>query len=679
MPSDEKLLALQTMRERICNEPLPLDGAGRPVPASQAEEHLASQRDDGSWADIDYDCDNLKDWDATRHLHRLYAMAKGWYGPESPLSKRDDALQAVCRGLDYWYDRDPVNPNWWHNQIGAPMALGNGLLHVADVCGPERIERAVPLFERFHPASRFTGQNLVWVACIAIRHGILTRDAELASEGFSWILREVQVMPRAEGIQPDRSFYQHGLLLYSGGYGAGFICDVAKFAALASGTAYAWPEEKVKLLTELVLDGTRWMVRGRTFDPGIIGREITRPGHNAERYFSACRSLAALPGPRQAEMRAAADAAGQGSAVNGNRHFWCSDLMTHHRPGLYASMRLASDRVLSADNPCCGGEGRLAHHMVEGATFFLRSGDEYRDLYPVWNWQQIPGTTAEQIEGGMDRKGLRRLGERGFSGGASDGQVGCAGMDFSREGLTARKACFFFDRSVLCLGAGITCTSPHPVRSTIDQCHLRGEVCVTGGDVTRLVEAETQTYEAGSSLAHDGLVYRLLDGAATLSTAAQSGAWSDCGVGSDERLSLPVLNLGIEHGAGPRDASYAYEVGLAEGGDGAGPGSGSALGIVENSGRAQAAWSEADGIGMVVLYEPGAVRFAADLSVTADRACALLVRRQADGGLHITAADPAQGSGVLGLRLEGALRLEVGLSLPGGAMAGSSTAVTLRG
>ena len=353
MSAEELLVALETMKERICQEPLPLDGAGVPVQSRQAEQDLRDQRDDGSWSDIDYDCQNLRDFDAARHLRRLHILAKCWYGSDSPLSQRRDVLEAVLRGLDYWYDREPVNANWWWNQIGVPMALGNCLLHVAEVCGQERIERAVPLFERFHPGSRFTGQNLVWVACIAIRHGILTGDPALTAEGFGWIDREVEVMPGAEGIQPDLSFFQHGLLLYSGGYGAGFISDVASFAALASGTGYAWSETKVKLLDELILDGTRWMVRGRSFDPGIIGREITRAGHTATRYLSACQSRAAIPGPRRGEFQAVVDADLQGSTVTGNRHFWCADLMTHHRPEFYASARVASERVLGADAPCC--------------------------------------------------------------------------------------------------------------------------------------------------------------------------------------------------------------------------------------------------------------------------------------------------------------------------------------
>ena len=64
--------------------------------------------------------------------------------------------------------------------------------------------------------------------------------------------------------------------------------------------------------------------------------------------------------------------------------------MVQHRPAYYLSVHMSSTRVLNADWPCCGGEGRLCHHLADGATVIMRDGDEYRDVYPVWNWRQIP-------------------------------------------------------------------------------------------------------------------------------------------------------------------------------------------------------------------------------------------------------------------------------------------------
>ena len=136
---------------------------------------------------------------------------------------------------------------------------------------------------------------------------------------------------------------------------------------------------------------------------------------------------------------------------------------------------------------------------------------------------------------------------------------------------------------------------------------------------------------------------------------------------------MPVFNLGIDHGTGVEGGKYAYRVGP-EGEDDE-----AELRIIENSEAVQAAWSNPGAIGLAALYESGAVSFGEDLSVEVDRPCALIVQREADGRLVLTVSDPAQGSGVAVVQLRGLLKLEVGVPLPAGRAAGSSTTVTLRG
>lgn len=673
---------LKEIRCRICEKGLPLGPEGKPRGEGNLSQWLDTQQPDGSWKDIQYTCEDLKDWNAAQHLNRLLIMAHAWYQPNNPGYKSKEILAAIFQGLDYWYETDPINPNWWWNEIGAPMALGNCLLYLMDVCGAERIQRAVPAFERFLPGTRFTGQNLVWVACVRIRHGILLAKPELASEGYAWIGNEVVLHPRAEGIQPDMSFFQHGLLLYSGGYGAGFIDDVADFIHLADGTAYAWPAEKVELLASLILDGTRWMVRGETFDYGSIGREITRAGHTASRFYRACQTMAKVNSTRQkAFQRIAAVPADERrgrSWVTGNRHFWCADLMTHHRPNFYASIRLASNRVLNADMPCCGGEGRRCHHLADGATLFSTRGNEYRDLFPVWNWRQIPGTTVVQSPDELSMETVRHYGETGFAGGASDGEIGCAAMDFSRDILTLRKAFFCFDHLLFCLGAGLCDSSGHSVRTTLDQCRLQTDepVCQVDAAGVRPVPPGQHTIAAGTRIVHNRLAYTLLSGTAALNLGEQSGSWSACGVGSDERISEQVFNLGIDHGRNPAQAEYAYWVEALENQPScASPAQ--PVRVLANTSALQAVWHETEQRGQAVFYSPGTVLFSPDLAVAVDRACILLVTRHADGRLALTVADPTQKGGSVRITLTGTRAVSVFLPLPDELYAGRSTGLVL--
>lgn len=677
--ADPRLAALEVLRKRLCATDQHTDVEGRPARPANTAALLAAHCPDGTWPDVDYANAHLKDWDTARHLSRLQTLARAWHQPDSPLHGRGDVLRAILRGLDAWYARNPQNPNWWWNQIGAPQLLGSILLFVKDVCTRSHIERAVPAFTAHEPASRFTGQNLVWVAGIALVHGLLTDDPERVSRAYVLIGKEVRIFPDDEGIQPDLSFHQHGKLLYSGGYGQGFAADVARLMAVAAGTPFAWPPELVARHVAFVLDGCAWMVRGCTFEPGACGREITRQGHSASRFRTGLRHLASFPHARQTEAAAmaAADPAAGRSLVTGNRHFWCSDLMVHHRPAWYASVRVPSPRVVNADWPCCGGEGRLCHYLADGATFLLRDGDEYRDLYPVWNWRQIPGTTVVQETGEFAADTLRAFGERAFAGGASDGQVGCMAVDLARGPLTARKAWFLFDEGMVALGAGITATADAPVRTTLNQCLWRGPARLAGSPVA--LGAGEYPLAPGSAFCHDAFVYRVLDGTGTLRLGTQSGAWSDCGVGSPERLTLNVLNAGLDHGVRPGGATYAYAV-LAAGAPAAGAAdSADRFAVVANTAALQAAWDTGAGRGHAVFYEPGTVRFPDGQGLGVDRPCILLYAPRHDGTVVLTLAQPEQQEGVLTVTLDGPARVTLGVSMPPGVYAGASQTLVWRG
>ena len=674
MSTDPRLAGMEIIRQRLCAETEILDGGGAVVPGPTGDELVASMQADGSWTDVDYaDIDQIN-WAAAQHLSRLQTLARGWFQPGSPLHQRQPVLQAILRGLDCWYVRNPQNPNWWWNQIGVPTLLGTTLLYVKGACARSYIERAVPAFECHKSAHGFTGQNLVWVANIRILHGLLTDEPERVSDGHILIGREVRVFPDDEGIQPDMSFHQHGKLLYSGGYGQGFAADVARVMAFASGTVFAWPPKLVNRFAGYLLDGSRWMVRGRTFDPSACGREVARPGHSARRFHAGLRHLASFEHARQAEAQAAlaVDPASGESLVTGAKYFWCSDFMVQHGGDgrYYLSVRMRSRRLLTADMICGGREGRLCHHLSDGFTCLLSDGDEYRDIYPVWNWRQIPGTTVVQDTGELDLESLRGFGERSFVGGASDGVVGCAAMDFARGELTARKAWFLFDEEMVALGAGICATAAAPVRTTINQCHWRGPALLLGHEGP--LAAGEYPLAAGAAFWQDGVTYRIFDGTGTLRFGPQSGSWRDCGVGSPERLTLNVMNAGLDHGVRPQGATYAYAVQPDVHECDAFADSPKRIEILSNTPALQAVWHATFGRGFAVFYEPGSVWFCDGQRVSVDRPCILLYNPRRDGTVVFTVAQPEQKDGIVTLTLDKLLDGTLGISLPGGTQAGSS-------
>lgn len=674
------LNALPILRERFCikNDP---DGMDLTALEGRIEDFLALQDATGAWPDIRYDSSELKDWHAAGHLKRLLALASAWLDPDCAEHQSGRILATVLRGLQRWFDLDPINPNWWWNHIGAPSLLGEILLRIQPECPPSLIARAVPAFERHRPALRFTGQNLVWVAGVEIRHGVLVRDTSLVSMGFTLIHNTIKVFPDDEGLQPDMSFHQHGRLFYSGGYGQGFAHDAARYLWLAHDTPFAWPPHTYALLARYLLDGSRWMVRGRTFDYSAIGREITRVGHDASRFFTGCSFMARTPGPRQTEFEALLREAGKPGAsyVEGNRHFWHADFMVHRRKSFAVSVRLASRRLLTADAPCCGGEGRFCHHGAEGAMFMLLDGDEYRDIFPLWNWRHVPGATVEQHQSALDPDLVRAWGEPSFSGGVSDGRNGCVAMMFSRasasgsKGLSARKAWFFFDSRIIALGCAINSSANVPVHTTINQCLQRSDVLLAGRD-SPLPQGETGL-TPGATIWHDNIAYHIISGRTFLEIGERTGAWSDCGIGSEQPFTRRVFSLHIDHGSSPANAEYAYAIlpGLSSGRFNSA--TEDLPRILRNDAACQALWHEPMQSLQAVFYESAPLRLPSGFAITPDRPCLLLAEAGGSDGIRFTLADPTQAAGMLTLSISGKINAELAVQLPDYEYAGSSVAL----
>ncbi len=102
-------------------------------------------------------------------------------------------------------------------------------------------------------------------------------------------------------------------------------------------------------------------------------------------------------------------------------------------------------------------EGRKSVHLSDGANYLYLSGDEYRNIFPVWDWTKVPGTTAIQgtLETG-EKDPIRAHGMTTFDGGVSDGTYGMAAMDLARGKLVGEEGVVLFRLEYVALGAGIT-------------------------------------------------------------------------------------------------------------------------------------------------------------------------------------------------------------------------------
>jgi chondroitin AC lyase len=380
---------------------------------------------------------------------------------------------------------------------------------------------------------------------------------------------ELRVAERGgEGIQADASFHQHGPYLNSGSYGASFAKDTARCLAASWGTEFQAPEKVLRTYLGFLLEGQQWMVFQGLYDYSTWGRAIVRPKvkRDPETYFNESinrpiRSLSELGVPRAVELRSFLDRwehRPDAQPLVGHRHFWKSDYTVHRGRDYTITLRMHSERTINAE--FINGEGGTTHFLADGAVFLYREGDEYQDIFAVWDWRQIPGTTCVQSPAPLGpEEGLGIRGSTRFVGGVSNGRTGVSAMDLEKEFLKAKKAWFFFKDEIVCLGAGITSADGEPVATSIEQRLL--EVPVRAGSGRDMQEVTGSYAGHPEWILHDGVRYKFpTRQEIRIEAGPKQGRWSDIGRGPDDLVTKGVFQIWIDHGIAPREATYEYRI-----------------------------------------------------------------------------------------------------------------------
>lgn len=536
------------------------------LPAAGLSELVRNQDSDGSWPDIDYSNTESVLWEPNRHLTRLGQILLAFHDLRGE-SQAGPFAAAAHRGLAFWFEREPLSVNWWFNQIGVPMELGWMLLLLgpelteAEKCAGLKILSRSGWFlwkgkDRIEPME-WTGANLLWMARILLMRALLESNEESISDVCRRVAGEIRIANEGEeGIQSDYSFHQHGPLLFNGGYGASFASECLSFVALTAGTSWEFPAAKRELLAAFLLDGQQWMRWGHLWDHSVCDRTIARPASPLEPVSSRV-DFSFLGGKRIAELdrfTACLTNWPETVSVAGNRYFPCSDFMVHRREGYYTSLRMSSIRTRTSE--CCNGEGKLSHHVADGATFLYKTGEEYHDIFPIWDWRRVPGTTCVQRED-LPIEELQWQTGGPLCGGVSDGRFGVAAQALARPELKAQKAWFYFDEGWVCLGSDIRSENSERVLTSVEQCWSDGPIYVAQED--RPVEVED--CGLGEAIWHCGVGYLIMgEAAGRVRKSDQTGAWTRIGPGPDGDVTGNVFSLWIDHGPQPSSGEYAYAV-----------------------------------------------------------------------------------------------------------------------
>lgn len=622
---------------------------------------LALLQADGSFSDVDYTDTQPSNWQPPKHLNKLNDMAIAYSTPGSSYYQSASLKTSILSAYNYWVAKDYQNSNWFFNQITVPDKLSQAMLIMQqnNMLPTANYTKAIGIVHRAIMGTEVGGatqganlasQSKCTIVEGAIRYratGATTTEksgaTSLIQSSYTNLGRTLATATNLadDGIRVDRSFQQHQQTLYDGGYGASLLGNVATTSGWASGTALGLSASNVQKMVDYILDGgPQWMVRGTTFDPLATGRYWSRPGtvdaaSNLLSPVTVAKTLSA--GGRTTELNSLqtrlADAKANQIASptlgpSGNKSYWISDYMVHQRPGYMLSVKSVSTRTNTPET--INGENLKAGYGTHGVNLVFRTGREYDNIYPAWDWYRLPGTTSERSSTGTGGSYSllpdHHYGTTTMAGGVSRGGIGGSIYQMSEFGITANKSYFFFDRGEIAMGNSIkqatANTAGGVIGTNVNQTLLKSNVVYStaAGQSTTIGSGQTVSPGGLRWVNHDSIGYFFLSPVsnATIRTIQQSGNWDSINTaGRLQTIRQNVFSLDLDHGALPSAASYLYAIipnitpaemdaYLAS----------NPFTVLRNDSRAQAVTDNVSGITEITFFDRGNVTFPSGITLS---------------------------------------------------------------
>ena len=623
------------------------------VETSRIERLMHSIQDNGRWPDINYEDVSRTGFEHGRHLSNLIQLSHAYKKAGSPFVGDKGLKDTIDSAFNHWLDHDYICDNWWWNQIGTPRSLVRVMLIMDEELTTEQKSKAAPIVGRAHlnaSGARPSGDRIK-IAGILAKHLLFKRETAEFDRVIKVIEEEVK-FAIGRGMQHDYSFHhRRDGVNNTLSYGLGYAATFAEWVAYVACTNYAFSQEKQQQLTDYYLDGIcKMMVHGRFPDPGAKNRSISREGALKPRGTTTIDNLLKTSRYRNKELALIARIRkGQAKpSLTHNTFFWHCDYYSHQRPKYFTSVRMFSSRNHNMEQPY-NSEGLMNHHLGDGANFISRTGDEYSNIAPVLDWQKIPGTTVVQKPVLPPSKEIQKRGLTDFVGAVTDGQYGAVAFDFKspHDPLEAKKGYFFFDHEYVCLGAGITSSSQHPVATTLNQCLLRGDVVVHHGNRRSVLGQGRRGLDDVRYVYHDGVAYFFPKPVkVNVSNQPASGSWYKINHQSDSpknTISRNIFKLWLDHSPQPQKAAYQYIVipSITERGLSACL-SHCEIEIITNSPNIQAVRHTGLNIYQVIFYHLGGIQLSDKLKLTVASPAIVMIKTQGDRVQEITVSDPSR-------------------------------------
>lgn len=612
----------------------------------------------GSFKDIDYG--NILDtgWPPMLHLNRIYDFVFAYAHPQNKYYKNNLLYDKINKGLTFWHQCNPQCHNWWYNQIAAPQCIGILLIQMR--IGEKRIptELESKILERIqkdggNPA-KWTGANRTDIALHWIYRSCLTQNKTDLETALKYAYSPL-IYTTKEGFQHDNCYFQHGTQLYIGGYGDEILKGITQIAIYTQDTRYAISKEKLALLSKFMRETYYSTIRGQYMLFGVLGRGVSRPGATKKSHTTLFAERMIELDPSHAdEFKAIIDRLNGEQAANyalapKHTHYFRGDYTLHVRPQYTFDVRLVSSRTARCEYG--NDENLKTYYMSDGCTNIVVNGNEYANIFPIWNWARIPGVTAPQLKEIPKAKNSWQVpGTSTFAGGVSDSLYGVTAYSYydsyANINTGANKAWFFFDDEIVCLGAGIQSTAKESVFTTINQCYLLAKQVIVSSHKQQIeISTGTFTYKNPEWVLHNEIGYVFpKKGNLFVSNQVQTGNWYDINHSASKEIKQEaVFTIGIDHGKKPNDACYAYiivpdkqtpkqlEDYIKK----------NNIEILENTAQQQVVRHKELDILQMVFYQAGEFKNKG-ITVKVDKGCALMFRNVSQSKTKLYIADPGQ-------------------------------------
>ncbi|RIV20062.1 chondroitin lyase [Fibrisoma montanum] len=643
---------LRLIKERVVTDLM----AGKIVD-SQVEGMMARMNDDGSFRGINYeDLSRTAGFPHGGHTRDLVYMARAYKNKSSTYYRNRQLKERIINGLAYWVRNDFVGDNWHDNQITTPTNLVNLMLVIGDELPKDLVAKAQPMIGRANmnaSGARPSGDRIV-IAGILAKNLLFLNDHQAFDTVIRIIEGEMKFATGERGLQHDYSFHHRvDRVNNTSSYGYGKYANAyGEWSYYVAGTRYAFAKEKLNQLVDYYLDGIyKQMVYGVYEDISVKNRSISGKATFQPQSTLEIERVLISTDYRKAELEEIirlrkGDARPSASFA---KFFWQTEHFVFQRPTFYTTVRMFSTRNRNMEEPY-NGPGKLTHHRADGTNYLMLKGDEYHNIWPVYNWQKISGTTTLQKPSLPGPDQIQKDGLTDFVGAVTDGLFGAVVFDFKspHDGVEARKAWFFFDEEYVCLGTDITAKPAMPVVTTINQVLMRSDVRMMQDGKVQSVPKGSRTLDKVKWVHHDRVGYIFPQPVTVgLSNQTETGRWSDITDQkniSKELVSEDVFALWFDHGSKPAGASYQYIVvpAVSEEQVAQTANTNRSIEILANTRDLQAVKHGQAGITQLAFYKAGTVDIAQGVKVGLDSQGMAMLKMQGGRLKELTVADPSR-------------------------------------